>query len=127
MVYGIIWLMKKLSRVALVRKLDTVFFRYIRERDKKCVVCGSTDRLTCGHLFSRIAHSTRWSELNCHAQCWPCNYKHEFDPYPMTSWFIKKFGQDTYDKIHLEYATPRKFKDFELEELIEKYAQNKNS
>lgn len=113
------------KRTALVKKLDTYFSKWIRARDGRCVVCGTTERLNCGHLFSRIAYSTRWSELNCHAQCFKCNNSHEYDPYPMTSWFIKKFGEKAYDDLHREYSTPRKFKDYDLEELIERYKEVK--
>lgn len=114
--------MKKPSRKTLVKKLDEVVSVYIRNRDQKCVVCGSVERLTNGHVFSRIAYSTRWDvteDGNCHAQCWPCNFKHERDPYPYNNWYIMKFGKDKWDELHRRYATPKKYKDFELIELIE--------
>lgn len=106
------------ARKKLVTKLDRAVSELVRARDKRCVVCGSTQRLTCGHLFSRVAYSTRWDLLNCHAQCWSCNYKHELDSYPYTKWFLEKYGMDAYDELHLRYATPRKFKDWELEEML---------
>lgn len=107
------------ARQKLVKKLDTEFSLYIRERDGHCVTCGSAERLTNGHLFSRVAHSTRWSELNCHCQCWGCNYRHEFDPYPFLNWFENKFGKEALDELHREFVTPRKYKDHDLQELFE--------
>lgn len=94
---------------------------YVRARDKKCVVCGSEERLTNGHLFSRTAYSTRWDLRNCFTQCWPCNYSHEFNPGPYTSWYLDTFGQDAYRQLHKDYGTTKKFKDFDLLELIEDY------
>src|ERR1035437_7794925 len=106
---------RKISRKGLVKKLDKAVSVSVIERDKKCVTCDSTDRLGCGHLFSRVAYSTRWDLMNCYAQCWPCNFRHEFDPYPLTNYFINKYGQDTYQVLHSQYVTPRKYKNFQLE------------
>jgi hypothetical protein len=114
--------MKKPSRKTLVKKLDQAVSLYIRNRDKACVVCGSSERLNNGHIFSRTAYSTRWDiteDGNCHAQCWPCNYRHEHDSYPFNNWYIMKFGKDKWDELHRRYSTPQKYKDFELIELIE--------
>lgn len=113
--------MKKPSRKTLVKKLDQAVSLYIRNRDKACVVCGSSERLNNGHLFSRTAYSTRWDvteDGNCHAQCWPCNFRHERDAYPFNNWYIMKFGKDKWDELHRRYATPQKYKDFELIELL---------
>lgn len=113
--------MKKPSRKSLVKKLDVAVSLYIRERDQACVVCGSVEKLTNGHVFSRVAYSTRWDTTldgNCHAQCWSCNFRHEHDAYHYNNWYIIKFGKDRWDELHLRYATPRKYKDFELMDLL---------
>jgi hypothetical protein len=119
-------LKKKISRRSLVKKLDAIVSQYIRARDKKCVVCGSTEKLTNGHLFSRQAYSTRWDEVNCHCQCWGCNYRHEFDYYPYEQWFKNKYGEERYHELHRQFVTPRKFKDFQLLEMIEEYKEKLN-
>jgi hypothetical protein len=114
------------GRKALVKKLDTVFSEYIRARDKgRCVTCGSLERPTCGHIFSRSAYSTRWDEENAFCQCWGCNYKHEFDPYPLTEYAREYHGQDKYDEVHRRYNTTHKFSDDDLKQLIEKYKELK--
>ena len=110
--------MRKPTRKGLVRKLDKAFSEYIRKRDKYCVVCGTRENLTCGHLFSRIAYSTRWDEGNAFGQCAGCNLRHEHDAYPFTKWFISKFSQDHWDDLHHKYSTIRKFTNHELEALI---------
>ena len=112
---------KKTSRKTLVRNLDKYLSLYIRQRDKYCVVCGTPNDLTNGHLFSRVAYSTRWDfEVggNCAAQCRSCNLKHEYDPYPYTEWYRNKFGQDKYDQLHRRYKTVRKFTNADLQDLI---------
>jgi hypothetical protein len=117
---------RKLSRKALVKKLDKVCSMYIRARDGKCVICGSTDKLTNGHLFSRTSYSTRWDSVkggNNHCQCWGCNYRHEFDSYQYNRWYISKFGQAKWEKLHQRYKAVKKFKDFELQEMIDDFEQ----
>ena len=115
---------KKLpARKTLVKKLDEIVSEYIRKRDGMCVVCGSREKLTNGHLFTRRAYSTRWEELNCHCQCWVCNYRHEFDFYPYQNWFVNKYGQEAYDDLHKQHVTPRKWSRTDLMGLIEYYKQ----
>lgn len=112
---------KKPSRKSLVAKLDKVFSLYIRSRDKECVICHAKENLTCGHLFSRGHHSTRWMKLNAHCQCTGCNYLHEYDTYPYTRYFIKRYGIEEYDRLHAVYATVQKYKTYDLEVTIEYY------
>ena len=110
------------ERKKLIKKLDKVFGDFIKDRDKRvCVVCGSRENIQAGHLFSRNAHSTRWDEKNVYAQCRDCNYKHESHPADFTDFFIEKWGYEEYKKLHKKYHTTRKYKDWELEELIIKY------
>lgn len=113
---------KKSNRAKLVDKLDDLVSIIIRGRDQKCVVCGSTDKLTNGHIFSRGSYSTRWDiteDGNCHTQCWGCNYKHVRDQYPYFNWYIKKFGQVKFDALRRRFKETRPYKDYELEEIYE--------
>lgn len=113
---------KKRSRKAIVRELDRIFSLYIRARDgHRCVVCGSPEIPQCGHLFSRVAYSTRWDEENAFCQCAKCNINHESDAWPFISWFIEKFGRQTFDEVRARYHKPRQFKDFELEDMTREY------
>ena len=111
---------RKISRKGLVRKLDKAVSLFVIARDKFCVTCGSSQNLTAGHLFSRIAYSTRWDFENVFAQCLSCNLRHEYDPYPLTNYYLGRFGKAGYDQLHSRYVTPRKFKDFELQEMLER-------
>lgn len=125
---------KKPSRKTLVRKLDALVKQIVIARDGKCIVCGTTQNLTPGHLFSRVAYSTRWDLDNVYAQCLNCNFRHESDPYPMTEavkerhlLYIKQRYANTsipdvdgwLEDLHREYVTPHKYKTYELAELLD--------
>lgn len=109
----------KSPRKTAVAKLDRVFSLYIRARDGACVQCGTTAQLTCGHVFSRVAFSTRWDEENAYGQCASHNMRHEFDPYPFLEYARERLGQQGYDDLHLRYTQPRKFTTAELLELVD--------
>lgn len=87
------------TRKGWVKKLDKVVSEIVQLRDKKCVTCGSYDRPTAGHLFSRVAYST------------------EYDPFPFAEWFRRNHGTTSYNKIHRKFSTPRKFSTIELKNL----------
>lgn len=114
---------KRSPRKNAVTKLDRVFSLYIRARDKHCVVCGTEQNLTCGHVFSRVAYSTRWDEQNAYGQCAGCNMRHEHDPYPFLEWTREKLGTSGYDALHLRYSQPVKFTTPELLELVDYFTE----
>ena len=114
---------KKLPPIRkLLKKADTVFSLWIRNRDgNKCVLCGSTQVVQCGHLIKRGKHSTRFDELNCNAQCSRCNFKHNQYPEPYTAWFLTRFGYGAYLQLTEKSKELHKFTRSELEEIIRKY------
>lgn len=110
----------KSERAKLIREIDRLHSLYIRNRDKYCVTCGTSKDLQCGHLFTRVNHSTRWDTApdgNAHAQCASDNYRHEYDPYKFTNWYIKRFGVEKYDELHRRHITTRRYTMPELREL----------
>lgn len=116
---------KQLSpRKKLVKELDKLTSRIVVLRDKRCITCGSMEKLGNGHLFTRQAYSTRWDLINCNAQCWGCNYKHEYDFYPYQQAFINKYGEQQYHATYRQFHKPRKFSDKELKEMVEEYAKH---
>ena len=110
---------KGISRKGVVKKLDSLVSKIVQARDKKCATCSSIYKLGCGHLFSRIAYSTRWDLDNCHCQCWSCNFKHTYDTYPYFEWYRDKFGEKAFDALHRKFVTPQKFKTYELLEMYQ--------
>jgi hypothetical protein len=111
--------MRKISRKGWITKLDTIVSHIVIKRDGKCVVCGSGDQLTCGHVFSRKHFSTRWDLLNCHCQCWPCNYKHVHDTYPYLQWFRNRFSQEVLDQLYEKFNSETHLKAHDLASLYE--------
>ena len=101
----------------LVLKADQVFARFIRERDgNKCVLCGSTNNPTCGHLIKRGKKPTRYSEMNCNCLCMGCNYKDNFEHDHYVMWFIKQYGVEKYEML-IELS--KEFHKWTREELLE--------
>jgi 5-methylcytosine-specific restriction endonuclease McrA len=118
---------KKPSRKTIVNKLDKVFSEYIRRRYTKngiaeCVTCGKKDHwknLQAGHFMSRKHYATRWDEENVEVQCMACNVYRYGEQYL----FAKHLGQEKADELLAKSRTMVKLKDWELEEMIEKYKQ----
>jgi|TARA_R110002072_G_scaffold56410_7_gene146229 hypothetical protein len=113
---------RKPSRKTLVKNLDKAVSEYIRKRDKYCVQCGTSHRLTNGHVFTRKNYSTRFDisdDGNCHCQCTSCNFKHTFDQWEYFKWYIDKFGQEKFDELRRRHKTLQQFKNHDLEELLE--------
>ncbi len=116
---------KKPSRKTIVTKLDKVFSEYIRRRYAKngiaeCVTCGKKDHwknLQAGHFMSRKHYATRWDDENVQVQCMACNVYRYGEQYL----FAKYLGQEKADELLARSRTMVKLKDWELEEMIEKY------
>lgn len=119
------------SQATLVKKLDKLFSQYIRLRDSdangycRCISCGRVHYwkdIQNGHYMSRRYLSTRFDEMNCHAQCVACNIFNQGNIQMYRQNLIKKIGEKNVD--YLEYkakGTTKHYSVFELEELIKYY------
>ena len=118
---------KKASRKTLVKNLDNIFSEYIRRRYAKndiveCVTCGKKGNwqggdMHAGHFMSRKNYSTRWDEENVQVQCKYCNTYRYGEQYL----FAKHLGQEKADELLAKSRVVAKFKDWELQEMIETY------
>ena len=116
--------MKKQKTVRQLKKeLDLVFGKWVKQRENKCIVCGSTSNLQAGHFMSRRYNNTRYDPDNVHSECLKCNC---FDPNSILEYrrqIINLYGEG-YDKVLEERAhVIRKFTVQELEELIKYYKE----
>ena len=115
---------KKLSRKSLIKKLDELTSKIVL-CSRHCVTCGSTNKLTNSHLFSRRNLATRWDiekDGNCQCQCWPCNFKHTArDSQPYTNWYIKMFGHKRWEDLHKRWSQITKINQSQLKYLIQNY------
>ena len=114
-------------------KLDRIFSKYIRLRDMlpgttafRCISCGKMYPVTyadCGHYINRQHMSTRYSEMNCNAQCRKCN---RFDEGNMSGYrqgLVKKYGEQRVVLLEATKNAVRKYSDTEYETLIAHYKQ----
>ena len=120
---------KKISRISLIKKLDTVFSIYIRRKDAindvaQCVTCGKRDhwsKLQNGHWASRRHYSTRWDERNCNVQCAGCNVFRAGEIYLYTKYLCSKYGDNSPEELHILSHKIVKFADVDLIDLINHY------
>lgn len=113
----------------LKAKADRVFSEYVRKRDSKngyfvCISCGRIlpyEQADCGHYINRIHMATRYSEINCNAQCRKCN---RFDEGNMSGYrqgLIKKYGEQRVLLLEMQKNDTKKYSNFEYQALIQHY------
>lgn len=118
---------------SLTHKLDDVFSRYIRLRDRiqddvcQCITCPKLapwKEMDCGHFMSRGFMSTRWDEKNCAAQCRKCNRFQEGLHAIFSEALDKRWEQGTATRLAgLARFGKKKWMPYELEALITHYTQ----
>lgn len=115
----------------LKEKLDRIFSQYIRLRDMmmpgrvfRCISCGSVMSIRqadCGHYINRQHMATRYSEVNCNAQCRHCN---RFDEGNMSGYrdgLVRKYGETKVVLLEAQKNEVRKYSDVEYQALIAHY------
>lgn len=113
------------DRSVLLKLAQTVFNKYIRERDgKTCISCdfkGEGRQIHCGHYMSQGGNSAlRFSETNCHSQCVQCNNYKSGNLANYRLRLIEKIGID--EVVRLETTKNTKLWTVEeLKEVIETY------
>jgi|SRR3989304_4989922 len=107
------------TRKGWIKKLDKLVSEIVVARDGQCVVCGSKEKLGCGHLLTRGAYATRWNLINCNCQCWADNFSHEMHPEKYTLWFLKHFGKEMYEELVQLHHTTTHYKAFDLQAMYE--------
>lgn len=118
---------KKSERQKLELLLDNLFSQFVRSRAIArvggCERCGSQKRdiekedgsifpawkqLQCSHFIGRATKQTRWHEDNGSGLCGGCHMYLEHHPAEMVEWFIKTYGQRTYDLLLAAQRQPAK-------------------
>lgn len=115
----------------LKNQLDTVFSQYIRLRDMipnttifRCISCGMIkpiNQADCGHYINRQHMSTRYSEINCNAQCRHCNRFDEGNMQGYRRGLVNKYGETKVTLLESQKYEVRKYSDFEYKALIQHY------
>ena len=94
------------QRKALKKKAESIFNRWIRQRDKMCITCGEYEKqLYAGHF----CHNREdFNERNKHAQCYTCNFRRKGNMRYYTIWMIKHYGLDyVQELLKCEKEKPR--------------------
>jgi 5-methylcytosine-specific restriction endonuclease McrA len=114
----------------LTTKAQTIFNRYIRQRDSEdgyftCISCGqvkSTDLMDCGHFAPvKGGSALRFDEYNCNGECKRCNGFDDFHLIGYRRGIINKYGEDILIYLEQNARLVKKWSRTELNEIIEKY------
>ncbi len=124
----------KTSQSVLKKRLDTVFSKFIRLRDRFkiithhdlgfCSTCHKVIKIKgnhAGHFMIRDRMNTRWDEQNSHLQCIEDNSFKAGKQYEMGKYIDKKYGEGTADKLLIKSKIPKKYQNFEIEAMIKFY------
>lgn len=115
----------KNKRQSLIKKLDTLISRKVRERDNwTCVRClkkytPPTKALHCSHYYSRRKLGTRWDMRNLDALCYGCHRLVEGDKQGWYTTFKKKqLGEEQFNILETIANMPTKFTTIDLNLLL---------
>ena len=113
--------MRKKRKDTLKKKTWNVFSKWIRNRDKKCITCGSTSSLQAGHFWHGVLD---FDEMNINTQCAGCNHFKSGNLAVYSTYLIRKYGIKKFKQLDLrhtralagEYKTDKQYLD-----IIDKY------
>lgn len=90
------------------KNLDDAVSLFVRNRDKRCVRCGSDKALTCSHFYTRNARSVRWDLENLDTVCWGCHsYWERRKNGEYLDWKKKQLGTTRFLALRKRYYTLR--------------------
>lgn len=106
---------------SLKEKAWRIFSKWVRNRDKRCITCGSTNQLQAGHFWHGVLD---FDEMNINAQCVKCNKYLSGNLAPYSVYLINKHGIDKFKDLEKRHwlALRGEFRsDKDYLEIIEKY------
>lgn len=112
--------MKK-KRNTIHQKTWDIFSKWIRNRDKQCVTCGSRVTLQAGHFWHGVLD---FDEMNVNAQCSGCNHFRSGNLAKYSIYLIDKYGIKKFkdlEKRHYMAMRGEKRTEKEYLDLQEKY------
>jgi len=110
---------KKSRRVYLIKALDDLVSRQVRERDgHRCRKCGR-HRVFAHHIFGKKAHpSTRWTLENLLSVCFGCHRDAHASPEDFRRWVISWMGEKEYEALYVRAQMRTSFKEIDLEWML---------
>lgn len=118
------WMKRKPSKspkATLHRKAWNIFSKWIRERDKICVCCGSHGDLDASHFWHGCLD---FDEININATCRKCNRFMGGNLAPYSVYLLNKYGEKAFKDLEQRHWLAMKGEyrtDKDYLELIEKY------
>lgn len=116
---------KKIPSIKKIKKQAwDAFSLFIRNRDKKCVLCNSIKGFSAGHLIPRGKSATKFDENNVFGLCSTCNFRDRFEPGyhdKYVAWYFIKFGAGRYIKLVEKSQQIKQRKRQDFEDIIKKY------
>jgi len=120
---------KTKSRSKLVKELDDVFSKYIRQLYAvdgytACVTCPANkpwQEMQNGHYMSRGDLPTRWDETNCHPQCVACNVFKKGNYTEYAIYMIDRYGVGKLAQLKLNAKSGEKIPTSVIKDKIEEY------
>lgn len=116
--------MKERSR--LIKKLDALFSKLIKQRDgHRCQRCHALHAegsrgLHNSHYWKRGLMGTRWDPANCVALCYGCHRRWEGDKQGEYHHFmIGRLGRAEYDKLEMKARSVTKFSVVDLAIMLD--------
>lgn len=79
------------KRQNYMKKADALFSKLVRERDGRCLNCGTTELLQCAHLISRSYKAIRTDFDNAVTLCRSCHMKYTHKPLEWREWVEDRF------------------------------------
>lgn len=108
---------------SLKRKAWDTFSKFIRQRDGKCVTCGSTNQLQAGHFWHGVLD---FDEMNINAQCKKCNVWLSGNLAVYSTYLLEKYGLEKFEDLkirHYQAMKGEKRTELDYEKLINRYTR----
>lgn len=85
---------------AILKTADTLFSKFIRQRDGACRRCGSSDAsLQCHHLLTRTYRKIRFDPRNGVAVCYGCHKYLTHRPLENEDFAVSILGEETWAEL----------------------------
>lgn len=116
----------------LIKKLDTIFSLYIRNKFKNqdgtvtCFTCYNRHPLKeiqNGHYVRRANMNTRFDERNCRPQCFKCNVWYRGNYAQFTDHLLEIYGEEWLRELIADGRKIKKWTSQELKDLIKFYQE----
>ena len=116
----------------LTTKAQTIFNRYIRQRDSEdgyftCISCGQVkaiDLMDAGHYVPvKGSSALRFDEYNVNGECKSCNGFDQFHLIGYRRNLIDKVGERKVIELEQQHRLIKKWSRYELQAIIEYYGE----